>query len=288
MSDRGPWVPAVTVVVPVYNGAATIGACVRSLLRLDYDCDRLELIVVDNGSTDRTEAALEEYRPRVRVLHQSRRGAAAARNAGIGGATGECVAFTDADCVVEPDWLCHLLPPLRDPSVGIAGGEICALRPCNRIELFGERLHDQRQAIEGFTPPYAITMNWASRRVVLQEMGLFDETLLRGQDVDLAYRIGHAGYRLVYCRDARVFHRNASTLGGLMAQGFLHGRASRMVLAKSALLALPAAQRPLATERRILRNLGRCVAGPARFDHCCAVVFDLGKAAGELATRVPQ
>ena len=61
---------------------------------------------------------------------------------------------------------------------------------------------------------------------VLVEMGLFDEALIRGQDVDLAYRIQAGGYRLVYCHEARVFHRNASTLWGLLAKGVLHGRAT--------------------------------------------------------------
>ncbi len=286
MTHGPPGAPTVSVIVPVYNGETTIGDCIRSLLRLEYPRDFLEIIVVDNASTDRTRAVLEEFRDRIRVLNQSRRGPAAARNFGIRSATGECTAFTDADCVVEPDWLRHLLPSLSDPAVGIVGGDILALGPCNRIERFGEKYQDNRRAIEEFVPPYAITMNWASRKTVLEEAGLFDEGLLRGQDVDLAYRIRAAGYRLVYCRDARVFHRNASTLRGLAAKGFLHGQATVMVLNKAARLALAPARRPLATERRILRNAGRWLAGPDRFDCLCEVVFDFGKAAGEIAAEI--
>src|SRR5207253_10438195 len=140
----------------------------------------------------------------IRVLTQPKRGSSAARNTGIVQAKGECIVFIDADCVMEPDCLRQLLPPLSDPAVGITGGEILSIRPCNRIELFGEKVHDQQKAMEEFVPSYAISMNWASRRAVLESVGLFDEALLRGGDVDLAFRIGAAGYRLVYCREARV------------------------------------------------------------------------------------
>lgn len=283
MTHESPSAPTVSVIVPVYNGAATIGDCIRALLRLEYPTSGLELIVVDNGSTDETRAVLEEFRDRIRILDQPKRGAAAARNTGIRNATGACIALTDADCVVEADWLRHLLPPLADPAVGIVGGEILSVRPCNRIALFGEKYQDNRRAIEEFVPPYAITMNWASRRAVLEDAGLFDEALLRGQDVDLAYRVGAGGHRLVYCREARVFHRSESTFRGLFAKGFLHGQAAVMVLAKAGRLGLAPARRPLATERRILRTSGRWLAGPDRFDRLCEVVFDLGKAAGEIA-----
>jgi glycosyltransferase involved in cell wall biosynthesis len=281
VSEDSAWAPTVSVIVAARNAEATIADCVRSLLRLEYDHTRLELIVVDNASTDRTCARLAEFGDRIRLLHESRRGASAARNTGIVNATGECIAFTDADCVVEPDWLRHLIPTLEDPTVGVAGGDIRALRPCNRIELFAERLHDHRAAIEEFDPPYAITMNWASRRGVLEEADLFDEALLRGQDVDLAFRIRAAGYRLVYCREALIFHRNPSTLRALFARGRLHGRANVAVLGKAAPLGLARARKWLRTERRILRHAGRLLTGPDRFDQLCQIVLDLGKVYGE-------
>lgn len=215
--------PTASVVVAVRDGAATIDDCVRSLLDLRYPADRLELLVVDNGSRDGTVAALRPYGDRIALLHETRRGAAAARNAGVRAATGDVVAFTDADCVVDRDWLARLVAPLDDPRVAIAGGTILARSPTNEVERFGEEIHDHRKAIEVYRPPYAITMSWASRREVLRELGGFDERFRRCQDVDLSYRAVQAGYELVFVADAVVHHRNERDLPGLFREGFVHG-----------------------------------------------------------------
>ena len=277
--------PGVSVIVPVYNGEATIEDCLRSLLRLDRPGVGVELIVVDNGSSDGTASVLERHRERIRILHESTRGASAARNTGIRHARGDRIAFTDADCVVEPDWLVNLIPAIRDPQVGIAGGTILSRQPCNRIEKFGERIHDHRQAIEEESP-YAITMNWASRRQVLEEVGLFDEALLRGQDVELARRIRFAGYRIVYCREAVVRHRNEATLRGLFAEGMAHSRGAMLIRAKYPAAAYEDTPHTASLIRRLRRNLFRCLSGSDRFDALCAFVFDAGKLAGQIRSMV--
>lgn len=218
-----PYEPSVSVIVPAFNAEATINECVRSLLELRYPRDKLELVVVDNDSRDGTPRALKEYDGRIVLMHERKRGAAAARNTGLADATGEVVAFTDADCVVDPDWMRHLVCPLQDPGVGIAGGPILASPTANDVERFGEEIHDHRRAIEDLRPPYAITMSWASRREVLRKLGAFDERFTRSQDVDLSYRMIQAGYRLAFVSEAIVHHRNESSLGGLFREGFVHG-----------------------------------------------------------------
>jgi GT2 family glycosyltransferase len=215
--------PTVSVIVAVYNAQDTIRDCVESLLALDYPPAQWELIVVDNASRDATPTVLEAYRTRCTVLHERVRGPAAARNTGLRQATGDVVAFTDSDCVVDPQWLRHLVSPLQDPTVGIAGGRILAHRPCSRIAAFGERVHDHRRAIEDVIPPYAITMNWASPRADLDKLGGFNARLLRCSDVDLAFRVVQAGYRLVYEPNAVIYHRNRSTVRTLAWEGYRHG-----------------------------------------------------------------
>lgn len=221
--------PEVSVIVPVYNRAETIAACVDSLLRSEYPAERREIIVVDNGSTDATPAVLERYGTRIVRVDEARRGPSAARNAGLRVAGGTVAAFTDSDCVVAPDWLHRLVPSLEDPSVGAVGGRILALSGGNRVEQFGERIHDHRKAIEVFQPPYVITMNLAARLAVLRELELFDERLLRYEDVDLAWRLTRAGYRLTYVHEAVIRHRNPRTLRALFAQGYAHGYHSVML-----------------------------------------------------------
>jgi glycosyltransferase involved in cell wall biosynthesis len=213
----------VSVIIPAYNVQETIEDCVRSLLGSALPREQFEILVVDNGSRDRTPAILASYGEELRVLHEPRRGAAAARNRGLRHARAACVAFLDADSTADPRWLPEILPPLDDPSVGIVGGRILAQRPCNSIAAFGERIHDVDFAINVAQPPYVATGNWASRLAVLREVGFFDESLLRSQDVDLSYRIVQAGYRLVYAPHAVVYHLNECTLLGLFREGAVHG-----------------------------------------------------------------
>ena len=103
--------------------------------------------------------------------------------------------------------------------MGIAGGTIRAVPPAGDVERFGEVIHDHRRAIEVFEPPYAITMNWASRRSVLEELGGFDERFRRCEDVDLSYRMIQAGYRLAFAPAAVIYHHNEENLAGLFREG---------------------------------------------------------------------
>ena len=278
--------PAVTVIVPVLNGKDTIERCIESLLQLRPPKDGVELIVVDNGSTDGTMEILRKYESRLKVLEQSKPGVSAARNLGVQHARGDRLAFTDSDCIAEPDWLRDIILPLEDLRVGIVGGAIRAQQPCNWIQNFGERIHDHQRAIEGEDTPYVIGMNWASRRAVLLEVGLFDELLLRGQDVDLARRIHAAGYRLVYCPTALVRHRNESTIPSLFAKGMAHGRAIALVDRKYRVSSPGGIERTINLTGQIARAAAGCLRGNARAESVCATVFNAGKLIGMLRWRL--
>lgn len=216
--------PTVAVIVPVFNEAGTLPDHLCSLLELDYPAEKLEYLYVDNNSTDRSRKILENASGRVRVLSETRQGAAAARNCAIRNTQAEIIAFTDADCTVDRHWLKALVSPLAsDPDRLACGGRILSKEPCNYIERFGEQIHDHRKAIEVYTPPYLITMNLAVARKHLLEIGLFDERLLRGQDSDLAFRLFASGIRFRYVDDAVVRHHNQETLSGLFGEGYKHG-----------------------------------------------------------------
>ena len=278
--------PAFSIVVPVFNGAATIVQCVESLLAIDYPRELFEIICIDNASTDATAAHLKRFLPGIRILREETRGAAAARNCGILAACHETIAFTDADCVVDAGWLRALASRVGEPGVGIVGGRIAARQGGNSVERFGERIHDHRRAIEDLRPPYVITMNWASPKQLLVNIGLFDESLLRGQDTDLAFRIGAAGWRMVYAPDAVVRHFNERTLWGLFCEGHTHGRYAPLLRSRHG------AKRkhvPLWKQvQKALQRLGQTAAlvgadGTWR-DHFYACAFNAGKAVGEIRT----
>jgi glycosyltransferase involved in cell wall biosynthesis len=280
--------PGVSVVVPVYNGEASVEETVRSLLALTYPRDRMELIVVDNASTDGTARILSQFADRIRVLTEPKRGRSYTRNRGIAAATHELVAFTDADCIADSEWLRHLVTPLADPRTGISGGKIVTKRPCTPIEEFGESLWEQNHAINVYKPPYAISANWLSPKRVLVEAGGFDAAFERGEDVDLAYRILQAGYSIAYSDNAVIQHRNPQNIEGLFKLGFLHGFYSVKVLKRHREFLQQFGHRRIygGSYRLIAVNLMNSVRKGSDPMRLYDAVFNLGKKAGKASGSI--
>lgn len=232
MDDSPGWMTQVSVVVPVRDAESTIEGTVQSLLGQRYPPGRFEIIVVENGSRDGTPGLLARYGSRITVVHEKRRGAAAARNAGVRAASCPHIAFTDADCVPDPTWLRELMAyATHNPRADLIGGPILAHHPRAKVERFSEWLWDQERALRA-QPPYAITANLLIRRTLLFELGMFDEALLRGQDVDLSYRAYFQGARFGYAHLAVVRHVNPRNLREVFAKGLQHGRAAARLLEK--------------------------------------------------------
>jgi len=280
--------PAVSVIVPAHNAEHTVAETVCSLLALDYPKECLEIVVVDNASTDGTAAVLARYADRIRVVRETRRGRSQARNAGLRATRFPVVAFIDADCTAAPDWLAYIVPRLEDPSVGVAGGKILGKRPCNAVEEFGEWVHDHARSINTLRPPYAVTPNWASRRRVLMEVGAFDEKLWRGGDCDLSYRILQAGYKLVYEDRALVFHRNHSNLRGLFREGFDHGFHSVPLIRKHRAFLRDFGHRPIRLKRykKLAANVAKTLSGEADARTRLETIFEAGKRAGKICGSI--
>jgi len=276
--------PHVSVIVPAYNAAATIRDCLDSILAVTSPAENFELIVVDNASTDQTNDILQSFGRRIKILHETKRGPAAARNQGLRNAAGQIIAFTDADCIVEKQWLQKLIEPLNDGSVGAVGGRILSRQPCNPIEKFGEDIHDHSKAIEVYRPPYVITMNWASRLSLLKELNFFDEDLLRGEDVDLSYRILQKGLRFLFQPDAVIYHRNESNYRGLSHEGFLHGYYAIQVLKKHESFLKQFGHRKWNkwSYADIAHNLIDSIRGKERHQSFCSFVFNSSKKIGKL------
>ncbi len=216
-----PPVPTVTVVVPVYNGAMTIARCLESLLAQTYPADKYEIFVVENGSTDETTTVVGKYP--VSLFHNEVRGPAAARNRGIRESTADIIAFTDADCIVTPNWLAELMIPYTDPTISGVGGDIQPYRHPERtlIELFNDQHSPWMNYLEGKPEflPQLYTPNASYRRALLVAIEGFDERLLTGEDVEMSWRIQmKLDAKLIFTPRAVVYHHHRSTRQGLSRQ----------------------------------------------------------------------
>ncbi len=218
--------PSVSVVVPVLNGEGTIGNCLSALLRTEYPSERREIVIVDNGSTDRTAEIVK--RAPVRYVWEHRPGVPYARNRGIELCEGEIVAFTDADCIPTAGWLRELVAPFESEEVGGVAGEILPYPPRTPAERYAARIRhlSPQRYLQRPVLPFAVTANLGFRREVFQRVGLFDPDLPRGgESTDFCTRfLRETGLLLEYAPMAAVFHKHRSTAWQLFKQQWSYGR----------------------------------------------------------------
>jgi mycofactocin system glycosyltransferase len=219
----GPPAPSITVVVPTRDRAPELADCLGALAGLDYPPERLEVIVVDDGSEDPGPVAKVAAAHGARLVVEDRnRGPAFARNQGAREATGELLAFVDSDCVPEPGWLRALTPYFAWERVGAVGGRTVAYRRASRLDRYeevsspldmGTRLLFEG---EGTSSLYVPTCNLLVRRSVYHELAGLRESLRLGEDVDFCWRLRESGRVLVYSPDGVVRHKHLDTLGALL------------------------------------------------------------------------
>lgn len=228
----------ISVVVPVHNARATIGPCVAALAAQIRPADVVYL--VDNGSTDGTYEWLQERargEPRLRVLRERKRGPSAARNAALRLVEDGIVAFTDADCVAEADWLERLATAYEDPAVNAVAGGIAGRDPRTLVERYlamtGFSLPDRALVVRRCTPFVGFpTANLSVRAGVAARLGGFDEQMFVGEDYDLCWRIVRDGGAIVYIPGARVAHIHRASLAAMLARLFAYGAARPRLVGK--------------------------------------------------------
>ncbi|MDX8146482.1 glycosyltransferase [Lentzea sp. BCCO 10_0061] len=221
-----PWfAPPVSVVVPAFNEVLNIVATVRSIAGNNHLAD-VEVIVVDDGSTDGTADVAEELDlPGVTVIRQTNQGKPAALNAGIREATHDVLVLVDGDTIFEPDTVGQLVQPFADNGVGAVSGNA---KVGNRQGLLGRWQHLEycagsnldRQILHALrcipTVPGAVG---AFRRAALVDVGgVSDDTL--AEDTDLTMAVTRAGWRVAYRPEAKAWTEAPATVHGLFKQRY--------------------------------------------------------------------
>ena len=242
LMEKCPTNPAVTVVVPVRNGEETIESLLESLNNLNYESDKVEVIVVDGNSTDKTREIVKNYP--VKLFIENKKGLNVARNIGIKKSKGEIVAFTDSDCIVPPNWITKIVENFKDPQVSCVGGSAKALNS-DFVSQYADNsivrlmpFFRKREELDKVRPffRHPAGCNMAYRRKVAEEIGYFDENIQYGFDeVEFADRVCKAGYKMVLDPNVMVWHKHRSTLGEFLKQNFQYGRGSGLVLKRNRL-----------------------------------------------------
>ncbi len=238
--------PLASVVIPNWNGAHHLPVCLDALRAQTYP--HVEVVLVDNGSTDGSHALVREHYPEVKLLALDRNlGLTGGNNAGFRAAQGEILVSLNNDTEAEPRFVEALVAALADrPQAGMAAAKM--------------RLFDQRHILHSAGDGYGVdgipfnrgvwqvdegqfdAAGWifggcggavAYRRAMLDAVGLFDESFfMYCEDVDLNWRAQLAGWGCWYTPEAVVYHKLSATGGGPLAS-FYTGRNTLWVLAKN-------------------------------------------------------
>ena len=229
--------PSVSIIVPVKNSARTVRDLMDSLMSLDYDRDKLEIIVVDGRSSDGTRKIVSEYP--VLLVDEEGRGLNAARNTGIKLAAGQIIAYTDGDCVVPPEWAKSIAKNFRDPSVSFVGGLVKGYDQENFLSTYMDETFFQakpkfrwrREETELLLLNFPAGCNMAFRRSALEKINYFDERIEYGfDDLDPVEKLGIRGFKIILDPEVSVYHQHRTRLREMLGQHFKYGRGGTLLI----------------------------------------------------------
>ncbi|MCB0209517.1 MAG: glycosyltransferase [Anaerolineae bacterium] len=249
--------PIVSVIIPAYNAEQSLGDQLEAIYRQDFDGD-LEVIVIDNGSTDNTASVVRYYQQKMAYLKlvqaPERRNRSYARNEGVKRSRGSLLLFCDADDVVREDWVKVMSNALKEHTLVICPAETRLLRDSteNEIHLNGTSL---KEIYLDFLP-VAMGCNSGVRRHLFEEAGGFSENFPRNQDVDFSWRLQLMGHDIHLTRDTVIYYRPRNTYKGVIKQGFEVGMAQVNLYRTFSPLGMPKSslKKSLVKFRQIIRG----------------------------------
>lgn len=224
----------ISVVIPTYDRPARLDACLAGLRRSRYPRDRFEVVVVDDGSPTPLDEVILHHREHMEVVleRQENSGPAAARNRGARLARGHLLAFTDDDCVPDPEWLSTLSSAAATRPGQMIGGRTINVLTGNPFSSASQHLVSYLyEYARGFSGDEPWTGFFASNNLLVparefHRIGGFDDgfPLAAGEDRDFCARWSEAGLPSFYAADARVFHHHRLTLSSFWRQHWNYGR----------------------------------------------------------------
>ncbi len=221
--------PAASIIVPFRNAAQWLRPCLESLLAQDFSDGPYEIVAVDNGSGDESALIVREFHS-VRLVSEPRVGSYSARNRGVEASRGSVLAFTDADCTPQHDWLRRIMAALDDPRVEIVLGHRVPASASPILALWSQ--YERAKGEFVFSGSlldlyYGHTNNMAVRRSAFEDHGPFLERP-RGSDTVFVRQVLDAlgDQAVVFRPDARVRHLELTGSTALLRKQFIYGRSS--------------------------------------------------------------
>lgn len=216
-----------SVIVPVYNTSAHLERCIEALRSLDYPSSKYEILLVDNNSTDRSGEILSKATG-VRVFNESKQGSYAARNHAVREAKGEFLAFTDSDCMPQPNWLRVIERVFEDSKRQIVLGTRLSESPNRLVRLIAEYESKKSERVFQSDSPdvyHGFTNNMGVRRSTFDQFGPFDE-IPRGADTLFTRRVvKNLGCESVcYETTMQVIHAELDSLSSYYNKMYTYGR----------------------------------------------------------------
>ncbi|ADJ13945.1 rhamnosyl transferase [Halalkalicoccus jeotgali B3] len=221
-----------SIICPVYNDPAGIYDTIQSLIDIDYPKNDYEIIVVDNNSSDETLSVikkLESDHPHLvtSLVESDIQSSYAARNTGINAASGEYLAFIDADMTAPPEWLNDLEQCFRQGSDYI-GCDVNITIPNDKQTIWARYDRAQGLPVHYYMnyKNYSPTCSLAVRRSVIENVGLFDSTVKSGGDAEFGHRVNKRNYCSYYASDTHLQHPARTSASNHFSKAARLGRAS--------------------------------------------------------------
>lgn len=224
----------ISVLICTYNRHELLATALNSLL--NGTVEKPGQLVIVNGGDERADQVVQSFADipaiNIKLIKTVNKTLAASRNIGLPHCTGDIIAMTDDDAQVFPDWVTQMKRAhIEHPEAGAVGGTVLGT---NTDSLVGQ-VADLITFPAWPEPRYVRTLpgvNISYKREVVEQIGLQDETLFRGEDVDYNWRVKQAGYEVYYDPTIKVWHHHRPTLQGFLNQHYMYGRAYYLVRRK--------------------------------------------------------